>query len=485
MDKILKNLKKLSTNKTWLIRFFSQSHSLFLIISIPAVLIFIMLVPSGFGPDEEVHTARAYQISTGKLYPDKLGEVGRFGGKIPTSLVKLFMYGNSESNSMDKSIQFYGRKDIRTPATYNALRTVKLDSKNATVWAFGSTGPYTPIVYMPAAVGMYVGRHLDLSVGTTVEVAKTLQAVMYIALCYTALWVVRDKKARWILFIIALLPMSIFQASIITADTYTMGTVILFAALLFKFFTQVRPLTNKQIVSVALATTLLMLTKPSYAIFCLALLALPTSLFRTKKQHLLIKSALLFLSVAIFIAVSWKGVQYASSISLMSTMPNNTGGLLQIQWILNHPIEFTKTVYRTLIIYPEGWSQDIIGRLGYNLISTPYILVITTISMLVIAGLYVKDYTKRIAALFFVLGVVSVFSVIFLLYATFNTVGASLVAGVQGRYFIPCIPFVLIGLARFIPVSVNITNYKAALLFGSVAAITLYSTVYIYIAALY
>lgn len=472
-------------SKPQLIKYFSQSHILFLIVSVPAIFIFIMLVPLGFGPDEEVHTARAYQISTGNLYPDSLGAVGRFGGNIPTSLIKLFMYGSVESNSMNKAIQFYSRKDIRTPATYNELKAANLNSQQSTIWAFGSTGPYTPVVYMPAAVGMYIGRHFDLSVGMTVGLAKSLQAIMYIALCYTALWIVRDKRARWLLFIIALLPMSIFQASILTADTFTTAAVILFAAIVFKLFTQLYRITNKQIVAVALATSLLMLTKPSYAIFCLALLALPASLFRTKNQHVLLKLAVLFLSAAIFVAVSWEGLQYASSISLMSATPTNSGGLLQVQWILSHPVGFMKTIFRTLIIYPEGWSQDIVGRLGYNLISTPYILVITTISMLVAAGLYVKDYTKRVAALFFVLGALSVFSVIFLLFATFNTTGASLVAGIQGRYFIPCIPFVLIGLARFIPVSINVTNHKAALLFGSVAAITLYSTVYIYITALY
>lgn len=485
MLKIIEQFKKIRISKKNIADFIGKSHILFLMISIPAIVLFVVLVPSGFGPDEEVHTARAYQISTGNLYPDSLGQAGRFGGKVPVSLINLFKYGSYESNSMNKSAQFYDRKDIGTPATYNSLRSVKFDAQNTAVWAFGSTGPYAPIVYAPAAMGMYIGRHLNMSVGNVVVLSRLMQASMYVLLCALALWIVRDSKVKWLLFLIVLLPMSIFQASIITADTYTTAVVVLFTAIILKLLLQKSLITNRQTVSIIVATILLALTKPSYAIFGLMILALPLPLFKTRKRQILVISTLLMLLAILFFAVSWKGLYYTSSISLMVTAPADSGVASQIHWIAGHLLEFTKTIYHTLIIYPEVWAQDIVGRLGYDMVPTPYVLVSIAWSLLLIAGLYAKEFTLKISALLLIVGVASAFSVIFLLYASFNVIGANLVAGVQGRYFIPCVSFIALGVTRFIPVTVDIPKRYATLFFGSASAIILYSTVYVYLRALY
>lgn len=449
--------------------------------------IFICTTPPAWGLDEQVHIARAYDISNGNMYPKALGDKGYYGANIPVSLINLIDHGHYESNTVDKSRYFFDRKDIRDPEKNVRLGNAQINEQNAKTYSFGQTGAYSPAIYAPASLGMLLSQKLDLSVGIMVNFARAFQAAMYIALCYTALRILKALKTKWLVFAIALLPTSLFQASIITADTFTIGVSILFFAYVVKLITQLNTISKLQLVWLLVITSLLMITKPSYAIFVLAITVIPQKLFASKRKALIAKAAIMTSSMIVLTTVSAIGVKYSDSMAIYLSPETfaNINPVDQIKWIILNVVDFLQIMAKTILLNAQVWTNSIVGTLGYSAIITPYLFVTYTVLILAAISLYSKVVSKRVGAVFLLLGLSSAVLVIILLYANFNPVGATEILGVQGRYFIPCLPFILLGLATLAPIQVKMSDKSAGILFVSSSCVVLFVTVVVYIFSLY
>jgi len=457
-----------------------------LIIGLPALMAFIFVLPHGWGLDEQVHVARAYQLSEGNIYPDRISEKS-YGGQIPVSLVRLLEFGHSESNTVDRTSQFFARKDIRHPDIQAALEGAKIDQDNKTTYDFGPTGPYAPVVYAPAALGIAIGRVMDVPIGATLTLAKIVQAFFYLLLCYISIYILRNYKLKWIVFMLALLPASIFQAATINADVVTIAGSFLFLAAVLSLFMDKKKASVRMLALVAGASILLSMTKPSYAIFLLIIPFIPTSVFSTAKVAWVYKSAVLAVALIVLGLVSLKGLAYSDTILAYrdaATAANISLGR-QIVWTLTHPLDFLVILAESTIVNMYEWQTSFIGLLGYNTIAAPNPLQAIVLFSLFIAVLYVEKIPKVAAYLFVGLGIISLLSIIFLLYGTFNPVGSTSIIGVQGRYFIPSMAFVMIGFAGLVRLRMdtNKTNVPAILI--SISAASLYAMLIFYIVALY
>lgn len=466
-----------------------EAHFLFVVLAIPALIVFISILPPAWGLDEQVHTARAYQVSEGKIYPDDIkGKGGLYGGAIPTSLVDVLRYGHQESNAVPRQKVFFERQDIRNKKELQNKLDRKLNTKKTTNYEFGASGPYSPIVYAPAATGMFIGRQLNVSVGSVITFGKVFQAVTYIVMAAAALWIMRKNKSKWLLFVIALLPSSIYQAATINADSFTIGVTLLFLATVLFIFTHKKLLQPLHIGVLATATILLMLAKPSYSLLAGILLFSPVKpLFKNTKAKIITIGAILGAAALVFLISSLKGIEYGASILLYKDAATAAQIIPgdQVKWILTHPIGYVVVLWHTFVVAGFEWNQSLIGMLGYNTIATPFIFTYFAGIVLVLAALYDNKYSRNQALLLLGFGLLSALAVITILYGTFNVVGSPTLAGVQGRYFIPCLPFILLGLFRLLPVKLTIKDTAAAPLFACSSFLILYVTLYAYAKALF
>ena len=456
---------------------------MFVALSIPAMISVIYFLPASWGLDEQVHTARAYQVSQFNSYPDVLGGKGRFGGQIPQSLEKLISNGHAESNSVDRGKSFLYRQDLKDIEKSNSLSASGINPNITVEYEFGPTGPYSPLVYTPSAIGMAIAKNLKLSVGEMILLARILQAMMYVIVCFSALYIVRNYKARWLIFTVALLPASVYQAITINADAYTTAFVLLFLALLYKLYSQENIVKKVDIGLLASTSLLLMATKPSYAIFLVLILFLPKSIFKNNKHKQLVVWIIFLMSIIVLALVSLKGVAYGDSILLYrdAETASRISLMGQLGWILGHPVEFMKVLAYSVVSNSQEWGFSLIGVLGYNTITTPYPLVILSYGLLAVSGLYASIRSSKTAITILAVGVLSALSIIVLLYATFNEVGSSDIGGVQGRYFIPCIPLIVLGLSRLIPIDLSMSSRNAKIVFILGSTAVLYGTVIAYL----
>jgi uncharacterized membrane protein len=397
--------------------FGSHTEYLFLIIAVPAIITFVVYTPPAWGLDEQVHIARAYQISLGELYPNPLGGgPGHYGGMLPRGLVDNLNHGHSESNSVDRGQPFYMRKDIVDIARNQRIEGKGIKDSHFTEYDFGPTGLYSPIIYAPASTGFFIARHINLTVDGSVELARIMQSISYCIVCFAALFALRRQKIRWLVFITALLPTSIFQASIITADTFTIAAVILFFSLLCRFLSKSYRFNRRYTYALAGASLLLALTKPSYALLLGMLFFIPANKYWYKGKAHYVKYGIMLLSVMTFILTSLYGIGYSDSMIVYKDAETaaNISLVGQVGWTISHPFQFFIIYARTFIDSSQAWYQSAVGMLGYNSIATPFFFTILTTISLVFASLYSEVKNIRIGGAMFVAGDSLVFSNYFL-----------------------------------------------------------------------
>lgn len=459
-------------------------HYVFLILAIPATIVFIKIVPPAWGLDEQVHIARAYNISQGHLYPEAIGRKGSYGGALPANLVNVLEQGHTESNSIDRSLPFYDRKDIKEPERDAMLESRPIQLSNADVYDFGPTGPYSPLVYAPASLSMLVSTRLGMSVGSTVEMARLCLATLYIVAGFMALLILKDAKIKWLVFLILLLPNNVFQSSIISADTYTLSVVVLLFAAIYKAFTAKKLLDKPTELILYISMILMAFTKPGYIVLLAPLLFLPNSSLRQSRTRRFI---LLILVGILFIVTTLMGLRFADSMLVykdaVSALQISLPG--QLVWVLKHPLLFSVILVRTTVDSGLGWNQSIVGLLGYNTVNTPYILTYTITTCFVLASFLASEIRKRTALIFVISGFISILASIVLLYASFNIIGSKQILGVQGRYFTPALFFILAGVPSLLQIKIEAREATIVPLLLGASTLTLYSMVAIYYVSLH
>ena len=160
-------------------------------------------------PDEPAHFFRAYQISTLKLYAEMID--GSYGGRLPESL-------RATAVKMTTYIFFHPGKK----GTYQeifSLFGIPLKPGTKTPILFPNTSKYPPIAYAPQATGIFIGRMCNLSPVALLYLGRLFNLIFWIICIAFTLRI--TPSGKWLFFLIALMPMTIFQAASLSADTPT------------------------------------------------------------------------------------------------------------------------------------------------------------------------------------------------------------------------------------------------------------------------
>lgn len=424
-----------------------SAHGLFLLISVSVVLFFVLTTPLGWGLDEQVHAPRIYQIAQGNLYPDPSPTSPNvYGGQIPNNFQDAFTEGWAQSNSVNRGMVAYARHDkaLENNATQLADKPIK---DKASFYDFGAAGPYTPFVYVPASLGLRIGQTINGSVGTAATLARLFQAAVYIVSGFVALYIVRRLRVRWLVFVAALLPSSLYQASVLSADAVTTGVVLVFSALMLEILISSKLLRRNQVFLLYATVSALALIKPSYALFAISVLFIPTSRFKNQKQSNIIKLSLLGIWAVALSLASLKGLMYSPAIAqYQGELASRIDMIAQFKWMILHPLSATSVLLSTVTLDALPWYQSFVGLFGYTTIPVPFIAMLYVGLLLFLTGGYAeKPKETRSAPYLLVLSLLAALSVLVILYGTFNVVGHRIIGGVQGRYFIPCAIFAVYG----------------------------------------
>lgn len=462
----------------------TQAHWLFVVIAVFVGVIYVYITPPLWGFDEVSHFNRSYQIAKGDFIPpaDNLGAATK---DMPSSLVELeyYVYGDLMDN---KKIGVSFRKDVADRSTY-ALLTSRSFSKDTQ--ESPGIAMYSPIAYVAPSVGVFVAQVFGASIGTTITLARLGSLVLYVLVVGYSIRILHNKKIKWLIFAVALMPMSLFQASMVSADGMAIALSLLFISLFLCFTVKTRIEYDKRLVYILVGTTVLLpLVKINYLFISLGLLFIPSDVFGTKKIATLVKVGSLALMA--LLATIWSFITKITSTGSVSPRPDGLPVVAseQIVYVLHHPIDFIVAIIRSFIDASDLYIKSMTSYIGWNETSLPMIFIMLILLGIFLAALYAKQESIGIRKKLYLLnglallGILSIFGV---LYVGFNPTGYPTVDGVQGRYFIPFVALVAMLLAIYTPLTLNIKHKFAPYIFGSIAIISLIASVVYYYLSTY
>ncbi len=423
----------------------------FLVVFLLGGAAFIAVTPPGLNPDEPAHVFRAYQVAHGGLVADEARGIegisdGDPGGYVPTAWPRLFDDAHF-TRGFDDPTSF---RDL----DWAALGSIHDDGDRA--WqTFTNTVQYPPVAYVPQVVALRIGEALDMGVLAQLELGRALGLLVVAGLLLAA--ALLAPVGRLLFFVVGLLPSVVAQAASFSADGVTIGLCVLATALALRWaLREGAPGWWRWVVLGGLFVAVA-LVKPTYAPLAVIVAAIPV-LNRAARRPASLVSAAAVVAVAGVVTLGWLR---ATSWVTQGVNPLNDPAT-QKTFLLHHPFVFVKAVFRSLFLdYPTGLTTEkgeiwrgVFGAFAWLRAPLPMVFVLLLTVALVLALLTVepreRDAVERLrtGVLWRVaVGVgalVAVLGVCLALYVYYTVNEGQWLQGLQGRYFLPVLPALLL-----------------------------------------
>ena len=317
----------------------------------------------------------------------------------------------------------------------------------------GGTGYYTPFIYIPHAVGLWISKVFNLSLLTSYEFTRALVVGLAITLAFYAfsLW-----RPNALILILLATPMSLFQWCAPTVDGLAAALLLILVGLWLKLFRSPDGYRLRDEVLIYAIVFVLCTTRTHL----ITTLMIPLSLL----YHRFDWRRLAALAVLVVCVLGWQA--YAASISGQTFLKRQHSTKEIILLYLSHPGEFFAALWRTWHFEPlvKFVRQGFVGLLGWSdapLSGTKTtnmyrFLIAGAIATIWIGLPWLKKF-NIVRASGLVMAVCSVFIAYFALAVGFNDYPTLLIDGIQGRYLIPVAILAAFSLG---PVTAGIRQYK-------------------------
>lgn len=388
------------------------------------------LLPLGQAADEAAHAARVDALSRGQVLGHRQGAAGGF--KIPPALVEVaFMTPQGH---------------VQTLAERDAALALRWDQP-ARFIDLGTIATYFLAIYLPAAIAVAAARRFRATPAQAFLAGRGANVLAFGLLGTTALAVAR--RGRPLIAAALLLPMSLGLAASLSGDGILIGVAALAAACATRG-------SGRGWWGVIGCVTLIAMAKLPYAPLLMAA-AWPVL---SERPQRLVRLSVLALSACLILG--WAAYNQAMVMGTVPWPQYETGPLwpgpprilttfapaAQLQVLEADPTRAVTLVARTLAQDTWIW-RHMIGVLGWLNIVLPSwvysmwigVLALVTLGLLVEAG---PGPGLAMAAL---LGIgLSAWAIMLAQYLGWTEVGATIITGVQGRYFLPLLPFLTVAI---------------------------------------
>lgn len=412
-----------------------EPQKAFLFLGIIFGVVFLLLVPPFQINDEPAHYYKAYVVSQGQLIPEKTGGVAGF--YVPESLEKTVAtyYPMVNKYEVKQNSSSYA-STLNLPVNPN--NRVYVEKEMYTL-------VYPPLPYLASGLVMALASLLGTSPLILMYLGRIINLLVWLLMVYLAIKITPVHK--WVFLLLALMPMTLFEAASLSADSFNLGLSFLTIAFFFKLaFEEEKTRVEKRDLLVLLALlAMLSLSKVGYALLLILFFLIPSYKFANKKR--MISQFFLFLTLpVVFIAGIWN---YLFKDLYISMPPAWAAASIpgQIAFMSSNPLNFLQIITHTLI-EKQGFLVSFVGIFGWNELSLPNIVVILYLVVIVVVAVADNKSMIKINPKQKLVAFITFFAMFFLVilyeYVTFTPVGLDIVYGVQGRYFIPVAPLLFL-----------------------------------------
>lgn len=395
--------------------------------------VFSVLLPPFASPDEQAHYATAYRYANILLGKADLKEqpVEKSIG-----LVTYRIEFRSEDAALFDSLGTVGYSFDRfyRPVFFAPAETSGISVVRETI-----VYPYAVTGYIATICGLAVARLLDLPAIPALYVARFFN----LALCagLLSLAVSRAKAMRRVLLVVALFPMTLNLISSLSADAPAIALGLLAFAELTRLAAGETPLRAADLWPLALLFALLCPLKIHFAPLALSVLALGKKRFVSRRDRLL-GVLLVLLPCALFCALA----NYSAIAGVLSGTGGYHGDGYSVAFLLSHPGEACAMIARSFVRQLPALALCMPGHLlGQLSVALPSYYFTLLYLLLVFAAVFragsEPELPVRTRWLFPALAALVVLACYCIMLVWWTPPGSSIIEGVQGRYFLPALPF--------------------------------------------
>lgn len=399
----------------WCSRGGVKAEKVFLACIIPLGIMFILAMPCGESPDDVTHFYRIYGISEG--------------------VIDVPIEGDEADGSYFPVKSFFSFSTVPKEGNYEIVKRKIFEKASAETEfvEYRGSASYNPVAYIPQVIGVFAGKIFG-SILIEAYAARIMNLCLYILLTYFAIKII--PKYKTFLIFLALLPISVQEATSLSIDALTISLSFFLVAIAFYHIDKKHSKMTKKELFVLYSTALMIgVCKQVYLPLLALYVCVPKARFGGKKKkniHAVIMiSMVVILNLALF---------YLSRRHAAVELEGVDGGR-QISLLMHNPLVLAKAIIKTLCYNLLFYVESGLGiYLGPFAIKLPKIY---TIIIVVFAAIILIDSSEKIfkkwsdvllGLLAFSMPIIGVFLALFI---SWTPVGHLVIGGVQGRYFIP------------------------------------------------
>src|SRR5579862_327512 len=237
---------------------------------------FVFLTPPFQVADEPAHFLRAYEIPEGKWKSDFSNGVG--GANLPSSLMESF-------HPFQRLVFHPEQKTSR--AEILAVLKMPLLPDSRRYESFPNTSLYSPLSYLAPAIALAAGRFIGLPALGELYVARIANLIVFVALGTLALrWMPLAKVPTMLLL---LMPMTMYLAASVSADTTATALVALTVAQILRLTRREHEMQLHDWVLLVSTTAALGLCKFAYLPLVSLALMIPARVPGNRRRYLLLQ----------------------------------------------------------------------------------------------------------------------------------------------------------------------------------------------------
>ncbi len=397
-------------------------------------------------PDEFAHYRAAYHVSN-QLMLDFQDEQGAL--HMRSDDFKYCEQGNNSLYNQDYIIE----KDFARLAC----------NDNQTVTTHYEYMTNKAVVYFLPSTGISIARIVGLGPYWTFQLGRLFNIFQCIVMVYFAIRIIPFGKVG--LSVISLLPINLHIMSSMSYDAFTYGGVLLVFSYIIKLIYDKKAIGWKRLFLLTLMIVLVVPQKVVYIGVAALLLIIPKDRFAKPKWHFVFKCAIGIIAVAAILILQMQNASKLTSDTV--TYSEATG--FSISYILTHLPQVINMLFNTILDLGDFYAKSIISYFGFFELQTPWFMAIPFVVLVVAAFMRSEGEPapfRFIERIYSVILFVIVFLLIeMLLLLDWTPMGSVQILGVQGRYFIPALPLLIVAARNNTIVTKN--NIGSRLLFAT------------------
>jgi hypothetical protein len=417
---------------------------MFLVVGGIVAVVLAFVRPPFDGIDEPAHFVRAYQISTGRLAPEESADPPGGGACMPRAVLLEFDAARADNLARRLESNGLAPTDVADARLEQGVDRLPRCGRDGRFSDFSSFGWYSPVAYVPAAVGIAVGRTFGAGADVMLQLARLGQIAAYVALGYTA--ISRAPRGRWALHVCGIVPMALMAASAVSPDALSAAFALLVVSSSLRVTT--RSSIGRRTVWLEAVPFALLLAfgKPTYWLVALCYLLPLFAVPRPRGSVMLVAAPV---AAALGSTIWQRGTERLFQCDIRFF--GQESGHSQVRRLFTAPHEFLGDAARTL--YDDGWKWTRQFVAFYRETLGPVPTAVVLLGLVLLACIAAQQgggmlpqlrRRQRVYLLgVFVLGVVAVLAGF---YAYCSAPGELTDGFIGARHFLPLLPVVLVAI---------------------------------------